>query len=500
MPSDTLFKDLFVFEMANNHQGSVDHGIAIIRAMGDITRKYNLNAAVKLQFRNLSTFIHPLADNNKHIERFKSTELSEEQFSVLVQETKDQGMHTMSTPFDEDSVDTLMRLGVEIIKVGSPSLNDFPLFSKIAKQHKPVIISSGGISIDQVDKIVNFFEHRNTEIALMHCVSIYPTPNEKLELNTIEHFKCRYPSLTIGFSTHEDPNNTHAISVAYAKGARMFEKHVGVPTDTIKLNLYSANPSQVDAWVNAHEVTKASLGSDTYRVPTQKEGADLRTLYRGVFAKTDIKRGETMTPDKVFFAFPIQPNTINTGQYSPTLIADQDYSQYQGISPVCLREKTEDEKKYEYIHKIKSMLNINSVHLSHEFSVELSHHFGIDQFDRYGCTIITCINNDEYAKKIIIQLPGQINPSHLHRQKDETFCVLHGELIANVGKLTRRLQAGEILRVPRNIYHSFTTDTGVIFEEVSTKSVANDSFYEDEEIAAIERSVRKTQLYNWGIC
>ena len=84
------FKDLFIFELANNHQGDVKHGIKIINAMGEISRKYKLNAAVKLQYRQLDSFIHPKYRNDKeakHISRFLSTELKPDQFLELVKQT-----------------------------------------------------------------------------------------------------------------------------------------------------------------------------------------------------------------------------------------------------------------------------------------------------------------------------------------------------------------------------------------------------------------------------
>jgi N-acetylneuraminate synthase len=100
-----IFEDLFIFEMANSHQGSVEHGIDIIKAMSRITREYNIKAAVKLQYRNLDTFIHPdykdRTDVN-HIPRFMSTRLDYEQFSQLVDAIHEEGLIAMCTPFDED--------------------------------------------------------------------------------------------------------------------------------------------------------------------------------------------------------------------------------------------------------------------------------------------------------------------------------------------------------------------------------------------------------------
>ena len=124
------FEDLFIFEMANNHQGSVEHGLSIISAMGDIVRRTGVKAAVKFQFRDLDSLIHPSYLNytdNKHIKRFISTRLDKNAFKLLAEEVKNRGMLAISTPFDEASVDLIEDLGIDVVKIASSSANDWPL-------------------------------------------------------------------------------------------------------------------------------------------------------------------------------------------------------------------------------------------------------------------------------------------------------------------------------------------------------------------------------------
>ena len=124
---------------------------------GKIARKYNIKAAVKLQYRNLDTFIHPDYKGRKdvnHIPRFESTRLTYDQFTELVEAIRSEGMIAMSTPFDEDGVDWCMDQGLDIIKVASCSSLDWPLLEKIAATHKPVIISVGGKTISDIDKLL----------------------------------------------------------------------------------------------------------------------------------------------------------------------------------------------------------------------------------------------------------------------------------------------------------------------------------------------------------
>ena len=228
------FDDLFVLEMANNHQGDIEHGKQIIRQLAEVVRKHEVRAAIKFQFRQLQTFVHPAhrdSKANKHISRFLSTELARDQFQTLVDFTRGQGMIPMCTPFDEESVDLITEMDLDIIKVGSCSAKDWPLLEKIAEAGKPVIFSTGGLLISDVDNLVSFFDHRGIEYAMMHCVSIYPIPPEQFNLSQIEMLRNRYPGTVVGWSTHEDPNELAAVQIAVAKGARMFERHVGVATD-----------------------------------------------------------------------------------------------------------------------------------------------------------------------------------------------------------------------------------------------------------------------------
>lgn len=495
------FNNLFTFEMANNHQGSVEHGKRIINAIADLKDKFGIKAAIKFQFRDLDTFIHPDKKNdtqNKHIPRFLGTRLSDEEFGELVGEARRRNLITMCTPFDEPSVDKIIGLGIEIVKVASCSSDDWPLLEKISEAGRPVIASTGGLTIKEIDKVVSFFEHRGVNFALMHCVAIYPTPNDKFHLNQIETMRTRYPGVVIGFSTHEDPNNFSAVQLAYAKGARIFEKHVGVPTPEVTLNKYSASPEQAEKWLNAWQEAAQICGGEGEREITATELNDLRVLKRGVFVKKEVPQGTALQRSDIFFAFPLEEGQLLSGQWRPGLIAQKHYKANEavdsGILPQSLSKKN---IIYSTIHAVKGMLNMSRIPLNHDFSVELSHHYGIEKFHEIGCTLIECVNR-EYAKKLIIQLPGQWNPVHYHKKKDETFQILHGELEVEINGKRKILGTGETLWVPRGVWHGFGTKAGVIFEEISTTSLSDDSFYIDRQIANLPRDNRKTRLYNWG--
>jgi N-acetylneuraminate synthase len=499
------FNNLFTFELANNHQGDVSHGRRIIQEVGAIAKEFNLKAAVKLQFRDLDTFIHPAYKERqdlKHIPRFMSTRLSRDEFASLVAAIKNNGLISMATPFDEPSVDLLLELGVDIVKVASASAKDWPLLQKVAEAGKPVIVSVGGLTLKEVDNVVSFFDHRGVDFALMHCVAIYPTPPQEMYLRQIEVFRNRYPHLTIGFSTHESPTDFLTSALAYAKGARIFEKHVGLPTETIKLNAYSANPTETRAWVRSIKLAEAACGDYLpERLISLKEQEDLKSLERAVFAKGAIKAGQSLKRDDVFFAMPtLSDDDLRSGDFREGMIADRDYTAGQVLSRRLLTDKWDPRAViYHTVHQVKGMLNQAKIHLSHEFMVEISHHYGLERFHEVGCVIIDCFNR-EYAKKLVIQLPGQWHPVHYHKSKDETFQVLFGSMEVEVEGRPRLMRPGEVIWIPRGVWHGFKTDSGVIFEEISTtaKDSVGDSFYIDKVIAKKPREDRKTRLLNWG--
>lgn len=496
---NNIFSDLFIFEMANSHQGSVEHGIDIIREMAKISRKYNINAAVKLQYRNLDSFIHPDYINRtdiNHIPRFMSTKLSYEHFTQLVDVIHEEGLIAMSTPFDEDGVDWCMDQGVDIIKVASCSALDWPLLTKVALSRKPVIISTGGKTISDIDKIYNFFTHKKCEFAFLHCVAEYPAPSERLQLDFIERMIRRYPDITIGYSGHEEPNDNIVPMLAIAKGAKILERHVGLPTDKITLNAYSMNPEQADRWIKAALDAKniCEVKKESNKYISQEELDSLQSLMRGVYLKHDIKEGEKISREDVFFAMPCLPKQMTSGDFIEGLVASRDYKVNEGLyekKPV-----TDINLVRSVVHDAKGMLYEAGIALGNNFEVELSHHYGMKHFRQVGAIIINIINR-EYCKKLLVILPGQRHPVHAHKIKEETFQLLYGDLIINVDGQERSLKPGDIQTILRGEKHSFTSTKGAIFEEISTTHVKNDSYYEEDTIGLLDPIERKTILRRW---
>jgi len=503
MESNFQFQDLFVLDLANNHQGSVDHGKKIIESMSDVCNKHGVRAAIKFQFRQLDSFIHPdhqQGSDLKYIQRFQGTRMERAGFEALLQEVWSRGHLAACTPFDEESVDVIDEMGFDIIKVASCSAKDWPLLEAVAASGKPVICSTGGLTTFDIDNVVSFFQHRAVHFALMHCVSIYPTPDEKLALRQIRNLDERYPDTVIGWSTHEDPDDTVPVGMAMSLGARMFERHVGVATDEITLNAYSSNPDQLNEWMAAHARAKIMLGPLERPPVATAEQEAIDSLRRGVYAREAIGKGSPISRDQVFFAMPYTDGQLETGLWKDGMVATEDFA---ANGPLLLDELLipEDEDVQvikSAVHEVKAMLNEARIHLGPDFVTEYSHHYGISNFRKFGAVLIECINR-EYCKKLVVQLPFQRHPSHYHARKEETFQILYGKLYSKIDGHVRELHPGDTVLVQPGVWHSFwTEDSGVIFEEVSTTHFNNDSFYEDKQINKLERAERKTVVDNWG--
>jgi N-acetylneuraminate synthase len=223
----------------------------------------------------------------------------------------------MATPFDEKSVNLCVDLGIPIIKIASSDLNDWFLIEKIAETRKPIIVSTGGSSLKDVDDLVVFCENRNIPLAINHCVSMYPSEDSELEINQIDFLKNRYPNHVIGFSTHEYTDWTNSLLIAYAKGARTFERHIDIEMDGVPVSPYCSLPDQVDTWFKAFHKAKEMCGAPGIqkRIPPEKEIKYLDALVRGVYAKRDLPEGYIINHEHinedVYLAVPLQKGQIS---------------------------------------------------------------------------------------------------------------------------------------------------------------------------------------------
>ncbi len=499
--NEIMPKPLFILEMANNHMGDVEHGLRIIREFGEIIVDFpEFRFGFKLQYRHLDTFIHPDFKNRiefNYVKRFSETRLSRDALKRLKDAIVAAGFISICTPFDEASVDLIEEHDYDVLKVASCSFTDWPLWERIAKTSKSLIVSTAGATLDEMDKVVSFLEHRNRQFILMHCVGAYPTPGNGLELNQIDLYHARYPQVPIGYSTHEEPDNRDAVKLAVAKGAVAFERHAGVATDRYKLNAYSSTPAQIRAWLIAAREAYAMCGvSGRRRDISAKERNDLRGLQRGVFARDAIQAGEKITPARVFYAIPNFPDQLVANDRSKyaEMIAIQDILPMQPVVSSAITVVDSRDKMLDIIKDIRTLVLKSGIKLQNRIDFEISHHFGIDRFYQYGCTIMNIINR-EYCKKLILILAGQENPAHRHKVKEETFHVLYGDVWISLNGKVEQYSAGDLVTIERNVLHSFGSKNGAIFEEISTTHIKSDSYYED--LAIVKTADRKTAMTFW---
>jgi len=154
---------------------------------------------------------------------WKRMEFSLEQWKDLKEHCDEVGIEFMSSPFSNAAVDLLEEVGIKRYKVGSGEVNNFVLLEKIAKTGKPIIISSGMSSIEELDKTVDFLKERNVVYSILQCTTSYPTAPEQYGLNVIQEFKERY-QVPIGFSDHS--SSMEACIAAATLGAEILEFHV----------------------------------------------------------------------------------------------------------------------------------------------------------------------------------------------------------------------------------------------------------------------------------
>ena len=154
---------------------------------------------------------------------WKRMEFTLAQWKGLKAHCDEKGIEFMSSPFSNAAVDLLEEVGVERYKVGSGEVNNFVLLEKIAQTGKPVIISSGMSSFEELDKTVAFLKNRKVDYSILQCTTAYPTAPKQYGLNVIQELKNRY-KVPVGFSDHS--SSIESCIAATALGAEILEFHV----------------------------------------------------------------------------------------------------------------------------------------------------------------------------------------------------------------------------------------------------------------------------------
>lgn len=214
----------------------------------------------------------------------------------LKEEANKLGMECFSAPFDFTSVDFLEKMDVPAYKIASYEINDIPLIRKVARLHKPVILSTGIAYPEDINRALSVCrEEGNEDIILLKCVSSYPTPYEDVNLNVIPTLAKTYDCL-VGISDHTMGTIVSASSIAL--GVKMVEKHITLRrSDGGPDGAFSMEPEEFAHLVKDIRIMEKALGSSEYYLTdTQKlEHGGARSL----FAVKDIAAGEVLTAENV---------------------------------------------------------------------------------------------------------------------------------------------------------------------------------------------------------
>jgi sialic acid synthase SpsE/sugar phosphate isomerase/epimerase len=280
-----------IAEIGNNHNGSLERA----KQMVDLVQKTGADC-VKFQMRHMEeTYRNRTLKKSGDdlgteyvldlLERFQITN---EEHKELSEYCKEKGILYLCTPWDLKSIDVLETFHVEAYKVSSADLTNLPLLDRLAMTKKPLILSSGMSTTDEVKKTINFLNSKNVEFAILHCNSTYPAPLHDINLKWINGLKKLHSN--VGYSGHE-----RGISVslaATAMGSSIIERHF-----TLDRNMEgpdhaaSLEFNQFSDLVSGIREIEQSLGTGEDRIVSQGEMINRENLGKSLVSSSKLSKG-----------------------------------------------------------------------------------------------------------------------------------------------------------------------------------------------------------------
>ena len=297
------FPAYVIAELSANHRGSLEQALRLVTAAADAGVD-----AIKLQTYTADTITidadrpefrigsGTVWDGRTLHDLYAEAMTPWEWHEPLMRAANDHGLQLFSSPFDDTAVDFLERLGVPAFKIASFEIVDVDLIARVARTSKPVIVSTGMATLDEVTEAVDVARSAGaTELALLKCTSAYPAPAEDVHLRTIPDMAQRF-GVPVGLSDH-----TLGIAVpvaAVAVGAVIVEKHLTLArADGGPDGGFSLEPEELREMVRAIRTAERALGRVSYE-PTEHEVGS-RALRRSLFAVASIAAGEEFTEHNV---------------------------------------------------------------------------------------------------------------------------------------------------------------------------------------------------------
>lgn len=294
-----ISKVFIIAEAGVNHNGSLDLAYHLI----DVAKDAGADA-VKFQTFKAENVVSRLADKAEYqkestgstesqLEMIRKLEISFEDFVKLKKYCDKKEIMFLSTPFGHQSIDFLYDL-VDIYKIPSGEIINYPYLKHIAAKNKPIIMSTGMANLGEVEEAINTIRSVNSEakiLSLLHCTTNYPTPYEEVNLKAMQTLAAAF-KLPVGYSDH-----TLGIEVpvaAVAMGAKIIEKHFTLDK---KLpgpdHRASLEPDELKEMVKAIRNIKMALG-DGIKKPNDSEIEIMKVVRRSLIAARDIRAGETI--------------------------------------------------------------------------------------------------------------------------------------------------------------------------------------------------------------
>ena len=286
MPLNKIFqkkKTFIIAEIGNNHEGSLINAKKLINEA-----KLSGADAVKFQFFKINKFYHTNSDV-KRLHQLKKFSFTYNQINQLKNYSKKKKIIFFSTPLDLDTLKKLNKIQ-NLHKVASGDNNLLDFIEEVLKTKKPTIISTGLLSLKQINKLYKFVKRKaKNDFALMHCVSMYPTPFEDSNLNTIKIMKKKFKTAKIGYSDHTI--GIKACEYAVLLGAEIIEKHFTLDKNFSKFRDHklSANPQEFKKMVDRIKKIDQLLYGKNEK-PHKQELLNMNIFRRSAFAIKNIKK------------------------------------------------------------------------------------------------------------------------------------------------------------------------------------------------------------------
>ncbi len=293
---DTDQQVFIIAEIGNNHEGDIELAKKMIHEAA-------ATGVDAVKFQTFQSEHYVSQKDEARFARLKGFELTPKHFQELAEEAKKANIIFISTPFDLGSVEVLEPL-VEAYKISSGDSTFYPLLELAASKGKPMIVSTGLSTLEEVSKVEDvvhaIWEEKgiNQELALLHCVSSYPVPLDQANLNAIKTMREKFPKCLIGYSDHT--MGSEAAIAAVAMGARIVEKHFTLDKNysDFRDHQLSADPGEMTQLVKSIRAVEQMLGSGE-KMPQECEKDVIEKVRRTTVAASDFETGHVLSEQDV---------------------------------------------------------------------------------------------------------------------------------------------------------------------------------------------------------